>query len=357
MQIHPRVVRTCLNGVRCGSTRSKRPRPRWRVVRSARCLMAAAVGALALATPALAVPPRNDNYLSSTIMRDARGNTPSEFRDAVDTAEATTQADLFDPSQEGLPLGGGPPEPTRCGSTDFGKTVWYDFAPKTSGGVQITAGGFNAVVAVYEWDPTTSLIKRPVACRDDSAGPVETLLVTVKGERAYTVQIGGAGGVGGPLDYRFTFFPDTDGDGVFDEQPDKCPDTPGIAAAGGCPPELRATPSLSYDRLSSGIRVRRLTVDRVPKGARLEARCRRCGVRQVLHAKRAGLVKFTRFAGRVAPSGARIELLVTKARSRSGRYLYGAVGNYFAWPVQGSSTGRRVTRCLPPGSRKPERCR
>lgn len=321
-----------------------------------RSILPAALGAMAFASPALGAPPRNDNYLASTVMQDARGNTPPEFREAVDTTEATTQGDLFNPSREGLPLGGGPPEPTRCGNTSYGKTVWYDFAPNTDGGVQLEAAGFDAVVAVYEWNRATSLITRPVICQNDAAGPTETVLLTVKGRRSYTVQVGGVAGVGGPLDYHFTFYPDRDGDGIFDEQPDKCPDTPGILAAGGCPPELRTAPSLSYDRLSSGIRIRRFAVDRVPKGARVEARCRRCDVAQVLHAKRAGRVKLTRFAGRVVPSGARIELLVTKARSGSGRYRYGAIGNYYAWPVRGPRTGSRLTRCLPPASKTPERC-
>src|SRR3954447_22758759 len=321
-----------------------------------RSVLLTALGALAFASSALGAPPRNDNYLASTVMQDARGNTPGEFRETVDTTEATTQGDLFSPSREGLPLGGGPPEPTRCGNTSYGKTVWYDFSPSTDGGVQLEAAGFDAVAAVYEWNRSTSLITRSVMCENNSAGPTETALLTVKGGRSYTVQVGGVAGVGGPLDYHFTFYPDRDGDGIFDEQPDKCPSTPGIEFAGGCPPELRAAPSLSYDRLSAGIRIRRLAVDGVPAGARLEARCR-CGVTQVVHAKKAGRVTLTRFAGRVAPSGAKIELRVTKARSRSGRYRYGAIGNYFAWPVRGSHTGSRVTRCLPPGSSKaPKRC-
>jgi hypothetical protein len=320
-------------------------------------VLLAALGALAFASPALGAPPRNDNYLASTAMQDARGNTPREFRETVDTTEATTQGDLFNPSREGLPLGGGPPEPTSCRNTSYGKTVWYDFAPSTDGGVQLEAAGFDAVAAVYEWSPTTSLITRSVICQNASAGPTETVLLTVKGGHFYTVQVGGVGGVGGPLDYHFTFYPDRDGDGIFDEVPDKCPTTPGIESAGGCPPELNTAPALSYDRLPAGIRIRRLAVDRVPAGARLVARCRPCGVTQVVRAKKAGRQTFARFAGRVAPSGAKIELRVTKARSRSGRYRYGAIGNYFAWPVQGSHTGSRVTRCLPPGSKTPRRCR
>ena len=49
--------------------------------------------ALAAAPPALAVPPANDNYLGSV------GVTASQ---TVDTTEATTQADLFDPNRDGL---------------------------------------------------------------------------------------------------------------------------------------------------------------------------------------------------------------------------------------------------------------
>ena len=74
-----------------------------------------------------------------------------EFTATTDTTEATTQADLFNPSRDGAPLGGAGPENTTCKGAPFGKTVWYDLAPPADGDAVIRATGFATVVAVYEW--------------------------------------------------------------------------------------------------------------------------------------------------------------------------------------------------------------
>jgi len=175
---------------------------------------------LALPATAAAAPPPNDNYLASTTI------TGEEYADTVDTTEATTQPDLFNPNRDGLPFGGAPPEETSCGATQYGKTVWYDFAPETFGGVHILASGFDAVVRVYEYDPRTALITRTVLCQNDSPGAVEdVLLPSVARGQAYTVQVGGVGAgaaaLAGRLEFRFEFFADQDGDGVLDAAPDR----------------------------------------------------------------------------------------------------------------------------------------
>lgn len=95
----------------------------------------------------------------------------------VDTTEATTQSDLFDPSREGAALGGAGPERTSCGQTSFGKTAWYDFTPETFGGVEITAAGFDTVVTVYRFDPQTALTTGVVTCQNSSAGPSENVQI------------------------------------------------------------------------------------------------------------------------------------------------------------------------------------
>ena len=68
---------------------------------------------------------------------------------------------------------------------------------------------------------------------------VDDLLLDVKGKKNYTIQVGGAAGAGGALTFKADFFPDTDGDGVLDDQLDKCKTVPGIERFGGCPPELK----------------------------------------------------------------------------------------------------------------------
>src|SRR5215210_5133327 len=102
-------------------------------------LLLAAV-ALAVPASAAAAPPPNDHYLASTTINRQDGSLARQYEDTVDTTEATTQPDVFDPNREGLPFGGGDPEPTSCGgASSYGRTAWWDFRPPTTGGVQIRA--------------------------------------------------------------------------------------------------------------------------------------------------------------------------------------------------------------------------
>jgi hypothetical protein len=59
--------------------------------------------------------------------------------------------------------------------------------------------------------------------------------------------------------------------------------------------------------------------------------------------------------------GGRIEVRVSLARTGRGKYRYGATGKYYRWPIvmtaNGPGLGKKVTRCLNPGSRKPVKCR
>jgi hypothetical protein len=307
------------------------------------------------ARSAAAAAPANDNYLASTPMMDA-GGVKRSFSEIVDTSAATTQFDLFNPDKDGMPFAGGPPENTRCGQAQFGATVWYDFAPEVAGGAEIVANGYDTVVTVYEYDVRTAKIVRTVTCAS-TPGVGETVdLPRVKRATAYTIQVGGAGAATGRLDFKFNFFGDRDEDGIFDETPDKCPTTPGVREAGGCPPELRASPSAAYRDAPGGPRLTRVVVSGVPVGARVEARCRRCGISQSRIATRS-VVTLPKLTGRVVRAGAKLEILVTRARTASGRFKYGAIGNYFAYTARARGFSPRVTRCLKPGSKTPRtRC-
>jgi len=289
-------------------------------------LIAAAV--LALPASAMAAPPPNDNYLASTTIAG------EEYTDSVDTTEATTQPDMFNPNRDGLPFGGGDPEPTSCGgASPFGKTVWWDFQPPSAGGVEIKAnGGFDVVVAVYKWSASTSKITSTVRCQNDEAGSEDLIIPRVSAGTNYTIQVGGANNAGGPVRREFTYFPDTDGDGILDDAPDKCRKQPGISRFGGCPPELRATPRVSYMTIGSGLRITNLEIDDMPKGARAEVRCGRT-VKQ--RAKRKGTLKVRGCTGRTVNGGGSIQVRVTLGRTGKGQYRYGAVGKYFRWPVSG----------------------
>ena len=309
-------------------------------------LIAAAV--LALPATAAAAPPPNDNYLASTTIAD------QEYSDTVDTTEATTQPDMFNPNRDGLPFGGGDPEPTSCGgATSYGKTAWWDFKAPSDGGVEITAdGAFDVVVAVYTWSESTSKITRTVRCQNDGAGSENLLIPRVRAGTNYTFQVGGANNAGGPVKFAFTYYRDRDGDGVLDAI-DDCPRQAGVGNS-GCPPELRSTPRVSYLSVGSGLRITSLAIDDVPKGARAEVRCNRT-VR--LRAKRKGTLNIGGCTGRTVNGGSSIQVRVTLGPTGKGQYKHGAVGKYFRWPVSGGKLGKRQTSCLQPGSRKPTKCR
>jgi len=329
-----------------------------------RSLLLAATTAAALtatAAPALAAPPANDNYLESTALNQIGAPLPSTLTDQVDTTEATTQTDLFNPGPDGQPLGGAGGEPTTCNGTVFGKTVWWDFHPKVDGGVEIKTAGFDNVVTVYQWSDKTSKIVRTVGCQD-TAGLTEDLILPeeVKAGRAYTVQVGGVAGpggliAGGPLQFELDYFADTDGDGVLDDQPDKCRTTPGLDGFGGCPPELNVSPIISFDSTGTGIKISRLLVGHLPKGAKVQAKCGGC--RTVATIAKRATVEFKTLEGRSVNKGAKVQLRVTMGRQGTGHYRYGATGQLITWPVKVGGIGIKRTQCLHVKTNKIQKCR
>jgi hypothetical protein len=275
----------------------------------------------------------------------------------VDTSGATVQTDLLNPDSMGQPLGGGPPETTTCLGTPFGATVWFDFHPQIPGGVQIDANGFDTVVTVYEYNVANPAIKSVVKC-SSTAGVGERLqLPRVQKGKYYTVQVGGAGAATGMLDFQFGFFGDTDDDRVLDEEPDKCPDVPGIREAGGCPPELRASPRVRSLTKPGGVRIVGVDVSSLPKGAKVEARCKRCkgSKRSQTAVARTSQLTLRKLTGLLVPTGAKLEILVTRSKTKSGRYRHGAIGNYFSYTAGASGLGKRVDRCLKVGKRTPSK--
>jgi hypothetical protein len=197
---------------------------------------------------ASAAPPENDHYWFSTRINQPGELLPDDFQDlTTNTDEATVQTDLFDPGGGG----GGGPEVTRCDfpggrQAHYGKTVWWDFFPDVDGEVLLQAAGFDAVIGMvpYNFDTAEPFRDEWVCADDPAASATETALFEVQAGRSYSIQIGGWGGdspTGSPanadsgnLEFTFTFFPDSDGDGVLDRD-DKCPDQRGKPELDGCP--------------------------------------------------------------------------------------------------------------------------
>jgi hypothetical protein len=307
---------------------------------------------LAGAQTAAAAPPPNDNYLGSTILANpSSGKVARHVQQVVDTTEATTQADLFDPDKDGQPLGGDGPEPTTCNGVSFGKTIWYDVQPDVTGAGQITAGPFDTVIAVYRYDVKTAKITGLVRCVN--AGIDEKLVVPAfKRGTAYTIQIGGVGGIGGALNFGWDFFPDRDGDGVLDETPDRCPNIPGPVTESGCPPRLSPSVTLTTTP-AGGVHFDDAVVSNLPAGTRVTVRCSRCHVNARVTVRRTNAgVKLRGLVGRSAPSGAVLDIVATHPKARSGRFQFGAIGSRLRYKVRGTSLGRPSKRCLLPGSTK-----
>ena len=319
-------------------------------MRPARLLCAAATTAAFACSPALAsaAPPANDNYLSSIPMALNQTVTTT-----VDTTEATTQPDLFNPNRDGQPLGGGPVEPPDCKGAPVGKTVWYDLAPTTNFGVALRAtAAFGAVLAVYEWNPTDSKLKGLVDCTANATD--EDLLLDLEAKKSYTIQVGGVAGAGGALSLKAEFFPDTDADSVYDPI-DDCPTLAGVGNS-GCPPKLVANPRLPVSFTGTGVLIDKLFVERVPKGAKIVVRCAGCGS-QTVRAKRQGTVSLPRFAGRALAAGKELSVRVTMAPSGTGKYRFGATGVIRRWIARAGAIKQQPDRCLNAKTSKIERCK
>jgi hypothetical protein len=322
-------------------------------------VLALAAWLMAPSAALAATAPPNDNYLLSTIVSQAAttGSRETSFQDTQNTSAATTQPDLLIP---GTTQGGGGPEPLKCNGVSYGNTIWYDLHPKIPGGVQLIAVGIPTDISLYQWNVQTALITRRVDCQTSKSLDNQfNVPVDLQKGKSYTVQIGGlattSGFASGPVEFQMNFFPDHDGDGIFDVL-DKCPTVPGVERFGGCPPSITPLPRVSLFSVGSGIRITVLRLDQIPGGAQVTVRCQPCGLHQVVQAgPHASSVTMTRFAGQTMAAGDKLEIWVSKRASGTGNYKYGAFGSYVSYTVNAGSLGDRVLRCLMPGSLTPRR--
>jgi hypothetical protein len=320
-------------------------RARW-LVRLAAALVATG-GLLATGAVARASVAANDSYLDATPIFTER------FQDSVETNQAGEQPDLFVPAVPGRPGGGNMPEPLSCRGQGYGKTVWYDFLAPADGGLRVTASGFDAIVAVYEYDGRTARIRRSLGCADAAKAPGGGLDVAGpqirKGHR-YAIQVGGAVDAAGTaqsgvLYLGFQFLPDRDGDGTPDSS-DACPDVPG--PGNGCPPALPGTPRLAV----AGLRIVQLQWAGLPAGAEVRARCAGCGPHGISQTVRVGNgtpARLTSFGRRSARRGAVLEVVARSRAGGTGAARGAAIGKTARYRF-GSGASRWQIGCLAPGS-------
>jgi hypothetical protein len=344
---HPRVP---ISGLASPARDAEAHSARW-LVRLAAALVAVA-GLLATGAVARASVAANDNYLDATPIFTER------FHDTVDTTQAGEQPDLFVPAAPGRPRGGNLPEPLQCNGQGYGKTVWYDLVAPTDGGLRVTTSGYDAVIAVYEYDPRTARITASLGCADAAKGPTEQLAVAgprIRKDQHYLVQVGGSTAAGvaqsGVLNLDVQFLRDRDGDGMIDAS-DPCPDASG--AQGGCPPQLPGTPVLAV----AGLRIMQLEWPDLPPGTEVRARCAACGrhgITQTVRVRTGTTARLTAFGRAPARRGAVLEV---SARSRpgatgpaAGAAGAGAMGKTARYRF-GSSEYRWRLACLAPGSWK-----
>jgi hypothetical protein len=287
---------------------------------------------------AFASPPDNDNYLAALALNPPGSPMPTDnvSYPVTDVTDATLQGDLLAP-----PSAGGPPEPTACGSSPLGHTIWYRFFPDVDGRIRIQSVGFDTTVALVPFASVQSPLPQGYICANQRDDTIENLSAKVDGGSAYAVQVGGTGDAVGSLQVNFTFVPDRDDDG-FNDSVDRCPQRPGTV--NGCPPRIQAGVPFKYEGTGSGAKFRFLDVRGAPKGARIDVRCSR-GCPHTRLTVRKNLTHVKTFTGRTMPAGARIEIRVTKP---------GWIGMYRAFNVVPDNVSY-TERCLPPGSTKPRK--
>ena len=104
-------------------------------------------------------------------------------------------------------------------------------------------------------------------------------------------------------------------------------------------------PSIGFDRTGKRRQISRLIVDRVPKGAKVVAKCSGCGS-QTVKAKKPGRSRSPSSSARASARAGTSRSASRSAQDAPGTYKFGATGSYFKWPVQASGLGTRQTRCL-----------
>lgn len=313
---------------------------------------------VALALPAAAgaqeqiTPPKGDDYLNPVFLNEGAPLAKGDVLGfTVDTSSYTTQRDLGDPqydpntgARQPNPESNDFPEPTSCGTSRYGKTVWSVFHANRYGTIDISAssGTFDEVITVIPFgDPDTDAtpLLSARACFDDIRGFQQDASGIIYPGQWYAVQVGGtinstSNAEGGPMQVKVSLF---------------------------APPRLEGDAVLSWRSNGGVARVKSLKVN-AEKGARIKVTCSHhgCGknprtltsrktVAAGVFSKlpvRAAKRKFTLLAGRRLKNGTTITIRI---------YEDGYIGKHFSYKVKNGVVSSKTVRCTQPGSSKPRR--
>ena len=270
--------------------------------------------------------PKADAYLQPVFLNNGNGLVAGDdLSFSADTTTYTIQGNLYDPQfdSNGNAVKGpaGPAEPTTCGKTKYGKTIWTAFHASKYGVARITAvgTGFDPVVRVVPFDDPSSnpAPDLPGSCFDDSAGTTQTASGVVTPGQWFAVQVGGTAGkkagAGGPVQVKIALDP---------------------------PPVVDGDAALRWKKG----RVSSLTVTGVTKGATVSLTCAKHACKSVK--KTAGRSNFALLSNKTVKKGTTIAVRIT---------LAGYVGKQFVW----QAGGKKRALCTNPGSttaRKPGTC-
>ena len=300
-------------------------RPRGRKAAVIVLALGLSVPAVALAADEQIAPPKADAYLQPVFLNSGNALVAGDqLTFSADTTSYTTQKSLYDPQfdSNGNAVKGpaGPAEPTSCGSTRYGRTIWTAFHAKRYGVAEITATvtatGFDPVVRVAEFasPQTNPAPDLPGTCFDDTAGLTQSASGIVTPGQWYAVQVGGTSKqkkspAGGPVQVKIALAP---------------------------PPVVDGDAVLRY----SGGKVASLKVTGVPAGAVVTLTCAKHACKSVK--RTATKPKFTLLSNRKVKKGTTILVRIATT---------GYIGKQFAW----HAGGKKQVSCMNPGSTKTQK--
>ena len=352
-------------------------------------IVLAALPAAAFAQEAIP-PPGADNFLQPYFFNDftAKGQPKPLGYDPLgftaDTTSYTVQSDMYNP-----PVQGGPAEPTSCGNTNFGNTIWSVFHSDRWGLMTVeTAGNFDSVIAVVPFDSPDNPVPDfdNAFCFDGLTGfqekvkfvgaPYSGIIIVPK--QWYAIQVSGTSQTGtaqgGQLQVKIdqNHSPELDGDVILSwaGRNGQAKITKLIVSA---PKGSKVAVTCTHHGCGKNpkafiVRKARFTkpvglvgpsaAAQAPAGARMTAAGaaassstskRTAKAASLLRERRAvvhAAKKFKLLAGRKLKNGSKVEIRITQP---------GFIGKYFSYSVSKGQVASKKVFCLNPSSSKPRK--